>query len=289
MRYFKWMMYLLILGGFSLGYSQETFFTQISNPWAVRLEGGYAVGRFIGLHENYAELGTFLAPAPIAEWQPFVDLRGYRLDNGDWAASGGLGVRWRDACFCRIWGANLFYDYRESCIGNFNRIGFGLESLGECWDCRLNVYIPVNGDTKRSCLCVFDDFIGPFLVTVRKKEFIFKGIDAEIGGHLWRWCNFSLYGAAGPYYYYHTHCDQIFGAQARLELYWLQYLSLEVRGSYDEEDKTNVQGKVMLRIPLDIFFCSGTACDPCRELLIQPVRRFGVIFTKHCCDWTWNW
>lgn len=295
MKYFWWIS-CLIGGALSTcidaqanPFQKSDFFNDINdNRWTIQLESGYTMGKFIGLEENYVELGVFVAPESINGLQPLVDLRGFRLDNGDWAASVGIGTRWWDRSSFRVYGTNLFYDYRNAHFANFHRIGIGLESLGECLDYRLNVYLPVNGDTKHSSLHVFDKFTSGFIATCQEHEFAFKGVDFELGWHIWHSCNFSLYGSTGPYYYHNKRVSGIFGGQAHLELSWVSCLTLEVRVSYDKKFDTHVQGKIMLSLPLYELYC-GRQDDSCQELITQGVKRNNVPFTTRCCDWTWNW
>jgi hypothetical protein len=57
--------------------------------------------------------------------------------------------------------------------------------------------------------------------------------DAEIGLPLLSYCDFSLYGAAGPYYYTLSHQENFWGGHGRLELNWKSILSLQIQISYD--------------------------------------------------------
>lgn len=257
------------------------------SPWSIELEMGYAAGQFIGFDENYAEFGAFFRPEFSSKVQPVVDVRGYRLENGFYAASAGIGMRWWNGELTRVQGANLFYDYQNASLGNDQRIGIGLESLGEYLDYRLNIYIPMNGETQYSSLHIYE-YSGGFIATCREKKFSFKGLDSELGLHIWRSSNFSLYGAAGPYYYYHKQVKGVLGGQVFLELKWMSYLTLEVCVSYDQVYNMHTQGKIMFNVPLtDLFY--GRQDDPARELINQKIRRNNLSFTETCCDWTWNW
>jgi hypothetical protein len=257
-----------------------------------RFEVGYSWGKFIDIRREYAEIGLFL-PLMLSNenglW--FGDGRGYRFNDSKWGASGGLGYRtWLQDS---IVGANVYYDWLEGEFSRgFQRIGVGLEWLGSCWDIRVNGYIPIGKNSETGHRRVFDDFIGPFVATCRHKEIaIREGFDAEIGFPLGCWCDdFTLYAAAGPYYYRrHLRHDNFWGGYARLELGWNSYLFFQVRTSYDRVNHSETQGQVFLRIPFDLL-CGSCGCDnPCLRLLSQPVRRNGIIFTKECCVFTKNW
>lgn len=264
--------------------------------WTYRLEAGYAFGQFIGLEQNYEELALFVASPICNPWPFFVDVRGYHLSgDGEWAASVGTGLRVRDFCNERLWGANLYYDYREGCFGPFHRIGVGLESLGECWDLRINGYIPICSNKRNGRVYIFDDPVVDAHSTCHRQEFQFYGVDLELGAPLFCACDWPvfLYGAIGPYYYYSKDPSDVYGGYGRLELDMWEYLSLEVRVSSDNEFGTHAQGKIMITIPLDLLYSywNGSNCcaDYCEPLYVQPVRRNNVIFTEKCCDWTWNW
>lgn len=305
MKNLRWMICCLFIwnsiiceGNDSYSYC-EPFFDNMcydeysGGSWTVRLEGGYTFGKFIGLEKKYGEIGLFLASPVIDEWQPFLDARGYRLEGGKWAASTGVGVRVWDAYLERLWGANLYYDYRNVCFGALNRMGLGFESLGECWDVRINTYIPIKSKTT-SKLKVFDPFDDTLFGICHFREFQFYGLDAEVGGTLWSWFDdLTLYGAIGPYYYYNRCPGHIFGGYARLELNYFKYVTFEALVSHDKKYGTQGQGKAMINIPFEeLFACLGwIACcpDSCKALFVQPVKRNNVIFTSKDCELKWQW
>lgn len=255
----------------------------------VRFEIGYAFGKFIGIEQDYLELGLFAPYKFDCDGAVFADVRGYRLNNSHWASSVGLGLR--KEFDCHVWGANVYYDYREGEYRkNFNRVGVGLEALGSCFDVRVNGYIPVGTQTSFSKVHVQDNYIGDYFATCQKREFcVGAGFDAELGAPLLCCCGFRVYGAAGPYYFRKDHEQSYWGGQARLELDWKQYLTLEVRTSYDHQNHSHTQGRVLVSVPFDILSSWCCDCCDCFDILTQPVRRNGIIFVDHCCNYTWNW
>jgi len=262
------------------------------DAWTLRLDGGYTFGEFIGLKQDYAELGVFIAPKHTNRAQNFFDARGYWLDNGEGAASVGIGRRLWDCDSCCILGANLYYDFRHGRLGTFNRIGVGLECLCECVDFRVNGYFPLKHGTRHGKFNFFDDFIGPFFETCQEKEFAYLGFDGEIGRYLWCdcFCNLScdLYGAIGPYFFQHSEREGVYGGYARLNLSLSEYLILEARVSSDNTFHTRFQGSVIFSFPLYQLFLCDPCENPCRELLTQPTIRNGLIFTVPCCSRTSN-
>ena len=269
----------------------SSFYQADVGPSNARLEAGYTCGRFIGLKHSYAELGLFISPALSNGLRPIADLRVYRITESRWAASMGLGLRRCDDCTYRVQGVNLYYDFRDGCYGGFHRMGVGLESLGRCVDFRINGYLPVGGSAHYGKKHVFDKYIGGFRAVCHEKQFVFVGIDAEIGWRIYRLCGFSLYGAVGPYFYHQKRYTNIYGGQARLELHWKKYLRLQVSVSDDNKYGTNVQGKFILAVPFSSLLSGvySNLVDPCRDLMQEPVRRNGVMFTERCSDYRQNW
>lgn len=250
----------------------------------IDIDLGYTVGRFIGLEENYAELGLFAAPQLSTQWQPLLDVRGYKLEyDNQYAASAGVGMRRWDYRTCRYWGANIYYDYRSGCRNSFHRLGLGFESLGPYFDFRANGYFPFKSTHQSPAFR--QSFLGNFKASCRTKEFTFVGGDMELGLTLWSECYNLLYGAVGPYYYYSNNVDDFAGVFGRLEVHIERFFRLEGLISYDRKFKTQVQGCLVFSIPLGYSCCD----DECTIIRTQRVRRNNVIFTKRCCDWHWNW
>ncbi|OAI50215.1 hypothetical protein AYO37_01325, partial [Opitutia bacterium SCGC AG-212-L18] len=257
-----------------------------------RIEIGYSWGQFIGIKEDYAELGLFLPAVFCDQWAIFVDGRGYRFENDQWGASAGVGVR-RFICDGNILGVNFYYDYLEGeNRGFFDRFGVGFEWLGPCFDLRVNGYYPVGGHesiVSNTFTCTYPGTA--FVYTRSRVDFsISKGFDAEIGMPLFCKCHFRLYGAVGPYYYDRKNHEGFWGGYARLDLSIWDYFWVRVRSSYDEVYHSRTQVTLLLSLPLD-FLCNWRCCrDYCRDLLTQPVRRNGIIFTDQpCTQRTWNW
>lgn len=262
---------------------------KVGEPWTIRAEGSYNFGQFIGIEESYAELDLFIAPKHTGRAQNFIDFRGYLLENGRGGGSVGIGRRLWEPDRCRALGANLYYDYYRGKFGAFNRIGLGLEYLGECLDFRANAYFPLNHASRQKGLHVFTAFIGPFFETCQEREFSFFGIDGEIGTSLWNDCFFDFYAAIGPYFYHHDQLKQIYGGYARLNLAMGEWIRLEAKVSSDSFYRTKYQGSVIISLPLYTLFNPTCESNLCRDLLTQPVQRTGLMFTHSCCDRTFNW
>lgn len=273
---------------------------------ACRLEFGAAFGSYIGLRQGYSELGIFASSSTPSGPFFFVEGREFRLAHKDWAGSLGVGFR-TPICFCSsIFGANIYYDYRESNLRqdvccqttcqdlskslhtHFSRIGLGFEMFSPCIDSRLNIYIPVK--STRSGKKVFFNLTRGFRAHYRNKEFTPYGIDGEVGRTIPLLNCLSAYAAIGAYAYHHNDFKSFWGPHARIEINWLDYLSLQFRYSYDCEFHSSYQGEVLFSIPLEkLFRCFCDCPDICYNRYDQRVRRNYIPFTEKRCCWKWNW
>jgi hypothetical protein len=250
----------------------------------MRISARHIEGKGIGYDQGYSTLETFLAPdQETFSVMPFMDLRGHVFDNGKWAANGGLGVRWRWGC--RAYGANAYYDYRNS-KKNYNQVGVGLESLGEIWDFRINGYLPIGSKVSRPYRTRFSHFSGNHMILSRKYETAMKGADAEAGGHFY-YRDFDFFAGAGPYYFDGEIGPHAWGGKARLFGMWKEYIGLQVSYSYDNVFRSIVQGEVTFSLPLgprpkvkaDRKNCKTTclAAERLDRRMVQPVVRDEII------------
>ncbi len=259
------------------------------DPWTVQVGGGYAFGKFMGFKKNYADLDLFVAPSRQGDWQTFAELEGFRFGHDKWGVTGGVGARRWNSEKYRALGANVYYDYREGAFSPFHRIGVGLESLGQFWDLRLNTYFLLDGSKKQGSLQVYHHLAG-YLETCRENEYGFGGFDAEAGIPLWGGCHSFVYNALGAYYFRSIH-ENFFGGYFRLQCDIMEYLRLEARVSYDEKNRTQVQGLASISFPLYSLWSRGCAMPVCgsTRMLTQPVYRNPMIVTKRGCKHTQNW
>lgn len=244
-----------------------------------RIDIGSATGSFIGIRRSFFEFGAFTPLSDCCEWVPFIDARGYYFQNDRWAANAGAGFRYRIENDYII-GVNGYYDYLESQHHSaFHRAGLGFELLTSCFDIRANGYFPIHTTHTRSWPLYT---VETETVYWNDKEFAVRtGFDAEIGSHLFYWGNFSTYAAIGTYFYDfgspHLKHSSFWGGQARIEADWNDYLSLQLRGSYDRIYKAEAQFKIQFSIPIEDLLSAWDNCtlDP----ILQPVRRTGIIFS----------
>src|ERR1700722_19307568 len=232
--------FFLLIGGYAISFgvghasrldAEEVIQTEglmdfSEQIWPSRLDIGYRCGRFIGIKQNYAEAGLFLMQEPncCSICEPYVDIRGAYLQKKEWAANGGFGVRFRTDDWY-VWGVNAFYDHQKARIRTLQRVGLGFEFFSRCFDLTINGYYPLN-NVRHGRLHEFFYRHGHFKEFCQEREYLYKGIDAEIGVPLWSGCSFSVYGGIGPYYYYSKKIESLVGGQARLEIEWAKYMSI---------------------------------------------------------------
>lgn len=264
-------------------------------PWpkriAIRHVQGWGEG--IGFGTNYSTLELFCAPDyRLGRILPFLDLRGHRFDNNLYAANVGVGVRYIPGtdCFCEMLGFNIYYDFRQGFIGNYNQLGAGIEVLAARWDLRANVYAPFgNSKHRRGCCFTYSD--GDFFICHKKCEFANYGFNAEFGYLLVRTCDFLLYGAAGPYYLTRRCDDDTVGGKARIRPQYRDYVALEASYSYDSVYRSVWQLEIILNFPIYQISSSRNQRNRCcfsDRQIYQPVERFEVMPLGRRDCWFYN-
>ncbi len=227
-------------------------------------------GKGIGYNQGYSTLEGFFTPFTSSDqsnYIPFLDLRGHIFNNGRFAANIGIGLRYLNT---RVWGVNIYYDYRKSKHHQYNQFSLGVESLGEILDFRINGYLPV-GDTSSSMYHTkFSHFVNHSMILSSKKEFAMRGLNAEVGAHIKRFKNVVFYGAAGPYFF-SNFGKQAWGGETRLVAGIYDYVNIQVNGSYDTVFKGIVQGQIGLSIPLGPKKQSTDSCG--QEFIVKQRAR----------------
>lgn len=253
------------------------------------LKAGYEAGRFIALDESYGKLKLFVMPdRPLDSCHYFWNANGYKLENRNWAASSGIGMRaWNEsretAC-----GVNLFYDFRQAKAGSFQQAGLGFEVLSRCWEFHINGYLPFCQKQHLAAESIYNDFTDGFFAVSRDYQYALRGVEMTGGGHLY-FSDFDFYFAPGLYFYNNSNYGDIQGCQANAEVSWNEYLTFRVNASYDNHFKGCVQGVIEFNIPSD-FACTRNVCNSCaNKILGQPVRRNEMVFLRKHRSWKKNW
>ncbi len=198
----------------------------------------------LGYNNGYTTLEGFFVPlsALNTRWVPFLDLRGHIFNNSKPAANAGVGLRYIES---RVWGGNVYYDYRKTHERNYNQVSFGFESLGRYLDYRINGYFPVGKHKGSLSDATFDHFSGNSLYLSRKQELALKGTNAEVGVHIAKVKGIDFYSALGPYYFAND-TKHTFGGEFRIGMDVLNILRIEGNTSYDHLFKWIGQGQISL-------------------------------------------
>lgn len=199
----------------------------------------------IGYEDGYTTFEAFLCPDPSRfEFTPFIDVRGHIFDHGKWAANAGIGLRTLRKN--RAYGANVYYDYRNTGRFNSNQIGLGIETLGEIVDFRINGYLPICKKNSDPYEAVFKAFSGNYMLISQKYQAAMKGADAEFGFHFGKFKSFDFYAAAGPYYFIGENAPSTWGGKGRISATYKDILTFEISDSYDRTFHNKFQGQLSL-------------------------------------------
>ncbi len=198
----------------------------------------------LGYNDGYTTLEGFFVPlsALNTRWVPFLDVRGHIFNNSKPAANAGIGLRYIES---RVWGGNIYYDYRKTRERNYNQVSFGVESLGRYLDYRLNGYFPVGKHKGSLSDATFDHFSGHSLYLARKQELALKGTNAEVGVHIAKVKGIDFYSALGPYYFAND-TKHTFGGEFRIGMDVRSILRIEGNTSYDHLFGWIGQGQISL-------------------------------------------
>jgi hypothetical protein len=207
----------------------------------------YTSPRGIGYSPGYTTLEGFFSWMFHDKYEPFVDLRAHILDDAKFASNAGLGVRALAAS--RLWGANLYWDYRNTSHLHYNQVGVGFETLGKIWDARLNGYFPVGKKKTPLRDTKFDHFKGHFAILRSTYNFALKEISGELGAHVDRFKAVPLYFALGPYYL-NGKGATAWGGEVRARAQFLhRHIHLEASVSYDHYFRWIGQGQLSFHLP----------------------------------------
>lgn len=230
----------------------------------------------VGYQNGYTSLEGFFA-WDTPHCQPFLDLRGHIFNNKRMAANAGIGIRgiWKQ----RVYGSNVYYDYRNTNRFHYNQIGVGLETLGELWDLRINGYLPVGAKKSDPFSVRFGQFFGHNFSVSQKYEFSMKGADLEAGFHFGKTENFDFYAAAGPYYFVGEIGGATWGGKARISGSYRDYITAEFSNSLDHTFHYRPQGQVTFSWPFGPRAKKNKAENYCAlaNRMIQPVGRQEII------------
>lgn len=261
----------------------------------------YREGDGIGYEGGYGTAELLWTPQGFNTFQYFVDLRAHRLqEKGKFAANGGLGLRYSSGTCCPIFGANVYYDYRDDKRLPSHQVGLGLETFFEYADIRVNGYLPIGDKVDKS---------GPHFVSFSGNNINFESsyvaslprVEAEVGGFIpgpFSWVD--LYVGLGGYYLFqrkshHQKFGDAFGGEARISVKPFDGLTVGVDYSYDSIFKSRVQGVIAYSFPTGpatlkrrgkAFQCAYETCECRLEMyhvakMVAPPQRAEIIPLEH--------
>lgn len=278
-------------------------------PHPMRVTFRHIEGRGIGYGDGYTSLTGFFAPNPEGlTVLPFVDLRGHVFDDGRFAANAGFGLR-GILGDCWVLGGNAYYDFRNTKHQNFNQVSAGLEALHPRWEVRANGYLPVGRKTSglyqvsETSTATLNSFVGHNALIdycqsrYGKMQYAMRGVNSEVGYHVFLSKNYDVFVAAGPYYFNFDSKNAV-GGKIRAAVKIFDYLTLEIMDSYDSRFKEIFQGQISVNIPFgqrqDLSKSKTFAkCDRAYTLnqrMVQDVERQEIIVidrkrtTKERCE-----
>lgn len=211
----------------------------------------------------------------------FVDLAFLRLGEGRLAVNSLIGVRGFAFEHKKIIGAYIGYDYRRHKGGNLSQFALGAELLGECWDLRVNGYIPIKNKTVFLDSTLFT-YSGGYFALRDRYDSAMWGLDVEFGKMLFNCKCFNLYAAIGPYFYNSRGCcGSLLGGMGRLTTCFCDRLYVDFYITYDHLFDLKTQGEISFYLPF------SSVCDWWR-CIFQPIYRNRVILVDETCCWTTN-
>ncbi|MEK6239608.1 MAG: inverse autotransporter beta domain-containing protein, partial [Planctomycetales bacterium] len=110
--------------------------------------GGYfrmrhIVGEGVGRRHSFTSLDYF-QPVRTQNGVFFAEARNQWDNTADYAGHGGVGFRTYNPDWNRVFGASGWFDYDSFHAASYNQVGISLESLGQYFDVRSNVYYPLD-------------------------------------------------------------------------------------------------------------------------------------------------
>ncbi|KAM3091995.1 right-handed parallel beta-helix repeat-containing protein [Phormidesmis sp. 146-35] len=197
---------------------------------------------FIPLSQTPAQRITFLEGRAL-----------YDTENRAFGGNFLVGYRALNPQNQRILGGYLAYDNRDTGNSFFHQLGAGVETLGEDWDARANVYVPIGttrnqlGEAYRGATFQQNSLV---LDRFRQYEAGLAGVDVEYGRKLTNLGQSgSLRGYAGLYYYAGNEGDDALGGRVRLAAKINEFAAIGFTVQHDSLFDTRAFVNVELSFP----------------------------------------
>ena len=261
------------------------------NPYFIPkwLQAGHSEGKGVGYDVGYTKVVAVLGPEyRIGSFLPLLQVGGLVFDDGKAAATVGLLGRYLPNSFCEIFGLDLFYDFRQGRLGNFNQLSGGIEVLGRRWEFHSMASFLIN-KSSHSRTHRFDRYDGPYHAQVKDVEVALNHVDVDVGYYPVYFKNFQIYASVGPYYLYDRFGTRAWGGKALVRPQYRDSISVELSVSHDHLFDTVYEVNVVLSLPLYTFSSAlknkkGPGGIPNRQIYqpVDPMIRLGGC---RCC---WN-
>lgn len=233
-------------------------------------------GDGVGYRNGFTQLGVVYPVWMDEDMYIAPNIRMLVTDNSEIGVNAGMIARRYNFDRDRIFGAYGYFDHDNSVEGfSYQQVMFGIETLGERWDARINAYIPTTSEENFvRPLRVGPDpiFFGNSLgfIGVGLFQEAVAGADFEVGGPLTKSTPW-LRGYVGAYAYDADANDPV-GVRARIEAWISNDLSVGVNVTEDRNFGTNVNAVVDFRFAgwnPTRYFPQWTT----RERMMMPVQR----------------
>lgn len=176
----------------------------------------HSVGQGFNFDDLFTTLGTFRA---IEDSKGLWFLDGQVGISDDGFAGGNLGVGRRHYFpeLERMVDLSLWYDADQGRLDWFDQLGFSVGTLGEKWDTRFEVTVPINGTGRGSVQRL--GYSGTQLThfTDELTETSFRRVEVEVGRNLFDWTGIPELRLHGGLYYLDGGGDSTVGWMSRLQ------------------------------------------------------------------------
>ncbi len=189
--------------------------TDGQTPYIQRFGGGYRYGDGVGFKTGFTDFEWIIPIRGDAEFDNFfADLHFLLRDDSKIGGNATLAYRRYNREWNRIIGGYVFWDGMQTPLGNqLQQMGLGVETLGQIWDARANVYIPDAFALRGPLPNLFQ---GNNLI-VNRAEVAMTGVDAEAGLNLPEMFNTRTRVLGGGYHFDGHGSGNTTGWKARVE------------------------------------------------------------------------
>ncbi len=223
---------------------------RVSGVGRVRQSGTYFrlqhfAGDGVGYQDSFSTFGLF-QPIGQGDSRWFADSQLLLTNSAMVGGNVGLGYRRYRPETNRILGAGLWCDLDNRRENMYQQVAVSLESLGDLWDFRSNVYVPVGERSNRygyqsSSIPVFQGDRLLLSQAAWVDESAMTGLDLEAGRRVPGWLgDHSVWLFGGLYHFENSGVPKIEGWKCRLEGYLTSDVSAQLSVSHDSVFDTSV-------------------------------------------------